>query len=152
MPLEVVFALGVFLLAGVFAFLRGGPPEKFAALIILSWVSASVLRSAIQGPADFHAVDPMRFALDAAELIAIVVLALNANRIWPLWAAAAQLICVFGHISAMIEPGGMRRAYWMMTELPPFIQITALSLGVAAHVARQKRIGPYRSWRGPHLA
>ena len=66
---------------------------------------------------------------------------------WPLWAAAAQLICVAGHAAVLISPEGMRRAYWAMTQVPPYIQLTALFLGAVWHARRFERIGPYRSWR-----
>jgi len=62
-------------------------------------------------------------------------------------AAAAQLICYSGHIAVFIQPHGMRRAYWAMTQLPPFIQLVALLLGAAAHARRARRWGEYRSWR-----
>lgn len=147
MPAEVGTTLALFLVAGLLAFLRGGPPEKAAAAIIVAWILADVVYHLLFGPSGFDAVDPVHVVLDGAQLIAIAGLALRANRMWPLWAAAAQLICVSGHLAAYIEPGGMRRAYWAMTQIPPFIQLVALMLGAAAHQIRSKRIGQYRSWR-----
>ena len=147
MPVEIGATLVVFLVVGALALRLGGPPEQYAVGIIVGWLLVSLTYQAIAGPASFGRVDPVRFALDGAELVAIFALALRANRMWPLWAAAAQLICVSGHIAAFIEPGGMRRAYWVMTQMPPFIQVMALLLGAFAHAARSKRIGPYRSWR-----
>jgi hypothetical protein len=85
--------------------------------------------------------------LDGCELVAIFRLALRANRMWPLWAAAAQLICVSGHVAVFVSPEGMRRAYWALTQLPQYIQLIALVLGAVAHARRFDRIGPYRSWR-----
>ena len=41
----------------------------------------------------------------------------------------------------------MRRAYWAMTQLPQYIQLTALLAGAWAHARRERLIGPYRSWR-----
>ncbi len=156
MPFEVSATLALFLGAGLFALWRGGAPEKYAAAIMASWLVASVGYARVLGPPDFGAVEPAYLVLDSVELAAVLLLSLHANRMWPLWAAAAQLICVSGHLAALVEPGGMRRAYWVMTQIPPFIQIIALTLGVAAHHARKTRIGPYRSWRGrpqpEHLA
>src|SRR5690606_37308279 len=111
MPLEIAATLAVFLAVGALALRLGGPPEQYAAGIIVSWLFASLAYQAIAGPASFGRVDPARFALDVTELVAIFVLALRANRMWPLWAAAAQVICVSGHVAAFVEPGGMRRAY-----------------------------------------
>jgi uncharacterized membrane protein len=99
------------------------------------------------GPSGFDTVDPVHVVLDGAELAAIMWLALRANRVWPLFAAAAQVLCVTGHIAVFIEADGMRRAYWAMTQLPQYIQLTALLCGAIAHARRERIIGPYRSWR-----
>lgn len=147
MPLEVAASLILFLAAGLFAFWRGGPPEKIAAAIIIAWIVADIGYHLVYGPSGFETVDPVHIVLDGAELIAISWLALCANRVWPLWAAAAQLICVAGHLAAYIEPGGMRLAYWAMTQIPPFVQLIALIAGAGAHAARLRRVGSYRSWR-----
>ena len=143
---EVLLPLLLFLTAGGVAFLRGGAPERVAAGIIVAWVVTVVLYHLAAGPAGFGRVDPGDLVLDLAELGAIGWLALRANRMWPLWAAAAQLICVSGHFAVFVEPG-MRRAYWAMTQIPPFIQVIALVCGAAAHVRRERKWGAYRSWR-----
>ena len=147
MAMEVILALALFCAAGFFAVARGGPPERLAAVIIICWIIADVSYHLVFGPSGFARVDPVHLVLDGGELIAIVWLALRANRMWPLWAAAAQLICVSGHLAVTVEPDGVRRAYWAMTQLPPFIQLIALVLGAVAHARRFERIGPYRSWR-----
>ena len=143
-----VFIAIAFIVGGVLvAYHRGGQPERMAATIIVAWVVSDISYSLIFGPSSFDTVDPGRVILDGGELVAITWVALRANRMWPLWAAAAQLICVSGHIAAFIEVGGMRRAYWALTQLPAFIQLIALVLGAVAHARRFDRIGPYRSWR-----
>ena len=129
------------------AWWRGGPPERIAAVIIGGLFVADIAYHLLFGRSEFEAVDPVHLVLDGAEMAAIMGLALRANRMWPLWAAAAGLICYTGHVAAFIEPGGMRRAYWAMTQIPPYIQLLALVIGIAAHARRERRLGPYRSWR-----
>lgn len=146
MAIEVIIALALFMAAAFVAVARGGPPERLAAAIIVCWIITDVSYHLVFGPSGFERVDPVHLVLDGGELVAIVWLALRANRMWPMWAAAAQLICVSGHIALFMEPG-MRRAYWAMTQLPPYIQVTALFLGAVWHARRFERIGPYRSWR-----
>lgn len=144
---EVSLMVVLFAVAVLHAWSRGGPPERIAAAIIVAWVIADVTYHLMFGPSGFDTVDPVHLWLDGAELAAIVWLALRANRMWPLWAAAAQLICVTGHIAVFIQPDGIRRAYWAMTQIPPFIQVAALICGAIAHARRERIIGPYRSWR-----
>ena len=126
----------------------GGPPERFAAAVIMVWLFADVGYHLLFGPSGFDKADPVHVVLDGAQLAAMIWLALNSNRTWPMWAAALQLICLSGHIAVTVEPGGMRRAYWAITQLPQYGQLLAMLLGTAAHARRARQIGPYRSWRG----
>ena len=140
-----VFAM--FIAAGILAWHRGGAPERIATAIIVSWIAADASYHLVFGPSGFDRVDPVHLVLDGAQLVAIVWLALRANRVWPLFAAAAQLMCFSSHIAVMITPDGARRAYWAMSQLPQYIQLIALLAGAAAHARREQHIGPYRSWR-----
>lgn len=146
MAFEVLLALMVLAAVAFLAMARGGPPERLAAVIIVCWIMADLAYHFAFGPSGFRHVDPVHLFLDGGELVAIVWLALRANRMWPLWAAAAQLICVSGHLALFVAPG-MTQAYWAMTQLPQYVQLTALLLGALAHTRRYARIGPYRSWR-----
>jgi hypothetical protein len=145
--LQSIAIFAIFILAGVIAWKRGGPPERFATAIIVTWIAADASYHLMFGPSGFDRVDPVHLVLDGAMLGAIVWLALRANRVWPLFAAAAQLMCFSSHIAVMITPEGARRAYWAMSQLPQYIQLTALLAGAAAHARRERLIGPYRSWR-----
>jgi hypothetical protein len=147
MNLRIALILTVVMGASWLAYRRGGPPERFAAVLIVGWVLVDATYHLLFGPSGFDRVDPVHLVLDGGELVAIVWLALNANRTWPLWAAAAQVICVSGHIAGLIEPGGMRRAYWAMTQLPQYVQLAALIFGATAHARRVRLMGRYRSWR-----
>lgn len=147
MSIQVVLIVSIVVIASAISYRRGGPPERLAAMLIAGWVLADALYHLLFGPSGFDRVDPWHVVLDGAMLAAIVWLALRANRVWPLFAAAAQLMCFSSHIAVMITPEGARRAYWAMSQLPQYIQLTALLAGAAAHARRERIIGPYRSWR-----
>lgn len=147
MSLVVLIQLLLFVAALIVAAQLGGPPERMATAIVAIWAGSDLTYHLLFGPSGFDRVDPVHLVLDGGELMAITWLALSANRFWPLWAAAAQLICVSGHLAIALQPDGLRRAYWAMTQLPPFVQLFALVLGAAAHARRERRCGPYRSWR-----
>lgn len=142
--------LAVFVVSWIFAHFRGGPPERYAAAILLVWISTDTAYHLIFGRSDWGYVDPVHLLLDGAQLAAITWIALQANRMWPLWAAAAALVCFAGHLAVFARPEGMQRAYWALTQIPQYIQLAALLLGIVAHIRRVKRLGgPYRSWRKP---
>ncbi|WP_305095671.1 hypothetical protein [Croceibacterium aestuarii] len=144
---QFVFILALVILASAVAYRRGGPPERFAALVIVAWVGSDAVYHLLFGFGTFARVDPVHVVFDVSELAAVVWLALRANRVWPIVAAAAQVMCVSGHIAVLVEPDGARRAYWAMTSLPQYIQLAALVAGAAAHQKRLRLIGRYRSWR-----
>jgi hypothetical protein len=131
--------LFLFIAAGLIALRFGGPPERLGAAIVLAWAASDVVYHTLVGRTQFEDVDVGHFVIDTTELVAITWLALRANRMWPLWAAAAQLICVTAHVATLIEPGAMRRAYWAMTQLPQYIQLGALMIGTLGHVRRERR-------------
>ena len=147
MGIQVVLVLLLIVLGSSAAYSRGGPPERFAAVLLAGLVLADTVYHLLFGPSGFDRVDPWHVFLDVTVLGLVVWIALRANRVWPLFVAAAQLLSVTGHIAVLLEPDGMRRAYWAMTQLPQYIQLTALLAGAWAHARRERLIGPYRSWR-----
>ena len=147
MGIQVVLVLLLIVLGSSAAYSRGGPPERFAAVLLAGLVLADTVYHLLFGPSGFDRVDPWHLFLDLTMLGFLMWLALRANRIWPLFVAAAQLLSVTGHIAVIVQPDGMRRAYWAMTQLPQYIQFTALLAGAWAHARRERLIGPYRSWR-----
>ena len=147
MNIQVLLVVSIITLGAFAAYSRGGPPERFAAIFLAGPVLADTVYHLLFGPSGFDRVDPWHVFLDFTILGFVTWLALRANRIWPLFVAAAQLLSVTGHIAVILQPDGMRRAYWAMTQLPQYIQLTALLAGAWAHARRERMIGPYRSWR-----
>src|SRR4026208_77682 len=114
MSLVVLTSLAIFAAASSYALWRGGPPERIAAKIVIVWILTDIGYHLLFGPSGFEVVDPAHLVIDGAELVAITWLALRANRIWPVWAAAAETRDFSGHIVVMIQPEGVNRAYWAM--------------------------------------
>lgn len=81
------------------------------------------------------------------RLVGLSWIAIRANRGWPLWACAAQLIVMLGHLAKLFEVRDTFRGYWAMTQVPFLMQLAVLLVGTAAHVARQRIVGRYPSWR-----
>lgn len=132
----------------VLATLRfGSRPERYAIAIIATWIVVDQSYHLLVAPPTFSHVDPFHVVVDGVTFLGMLLLALAANRIWPLWMAAAQLVVLFGHFAAMTMPGGMQRAYWAMTQLPIAIQIVALLFGILWHQFRLRQIGTYSDWR-----
>ena len=143
----VLTSLALFAASSGYALWRGGPPERIAAKVVIVWVLTDVGYHLLFGPSGFVVVDPAHLLIDGGELVAILWVALRANRLWPLWAAAAQVMTVAGLMVVMFGESGINYAYWAMTQLPPYIQLLALVCGAAFHARRFRQFGYYRSWR-----
>lgn len=85
--------------------------------------------------------------IDVLAMACMYVVALHANRIYPLWIAGAQIIAMFGHFYRLALEEINTFAYDAMAVTPSYIQFVAMLLGVACHMSRRRRLGRYPSWR-----
>ena len=147
----IVFLL-LFLATGLIALRFGGAPERIGATIVLAWALSDVAYHTVLGRTEVASVDVGHFVIDGTVLVAIIWLALRADRLWPLWAAGAQLICFTGHLIALIETDNVHRAYWAMTQTPQYVQLGALLIGTYRHARRKRRVGDDTAWRATRSA
>jgi len=145
--MRLILTVAYLLLVSLFVLRKGGQPERLvlSSLVISDLVDALYHRLA--GPAQFDVVLPAHLLIDSAMLVCLMWIALRANRAWPMWVASAQLIMMLGHLGKLLEMREAFRGYWAMTQVPPLLQLAFLTIGTAAHVWRQRAIGPYHSWR-----
>lgn len=131
----------------IFAFRKGGEPERLVAAVLLAAAGLDVFNHILFGEPAFFLVNPGHLVIDAWSMIALMWVALRANRAWPMWVSAAQIIVVLGHVSKIIELSLVRFGYYAMTQVPLNVQAAALLIGTIAHMRRQERIGNYNAWR-----
>ncbi len=79
-------------------------------------------------------------------MLLFLVVALRANRMYPLGIASAQLVAVIGNVAAILVPNGWTQAYWAMTQLPIILQLSFLAFGTVAHRRRVAVVGDYNEW------
>lgn len=136
--------------AGVFlcALLIGAAPERLLASIILGMaIFDKVHHMMLSGSLVWHRGNLGHLIIDIVVLGGTIGIALYANRIYPLWIAAAHIISLFGHIYRMTLEEINGFAYDMMAVAPSCIQLAALVSGIVCHAVRRSRLGNYRSWR-----
>jgi hypothetical protein len=131
----------------LFASRKGGEPEQLVATVLFSTFALDLTNHALFGDPAWYTVNPGHLVIDTWAFIALLWVALYANRGWPMWVSASQMLVVLGHVAKLWEVDMVRRAYWTMTQLPFVFQLGVLALGTAAHMNRQRRIGHYHSWR-----
>jgi hypothetical protein len=143
LPLSFYYAL--LALAWIYALLRGGAPERIGATII--GVGSILSLAAVSGPANIYmSVEIGVFVVDAVCLAAFLVLALRANRYWPLWVAGLQLIGTAGHAVKLADPEIIRRAYQIVLVFWSYPMLLLIVLGTWRHQQRLAKFGADRSW------
>ena len=137
----------LFIALALAAWRWGGSVEKACAVALCLQVPADRILHLVEGTgANFLSLELEYFVLDSVLAAALVALALTANRIYPLWLAAIQLVAVTTHFSAALAQTAPL-AYSIMAIAPSYLEILVLGLGIAVHRSRTRRHGPVRSWR-----
>jgi hypothetical protein len=131
----------------LFAARKGDEPERTVAIIFLAAFLFDTVNHLLFGDPTWFEVNPGHFVIDLWTFLTLTWVALKANRGWPLWVSATQLIVVIAHFAKLFEVDQARRSYWAMTQVPTWLQLAVLIMGTTAHVVRQRRIGVYAPWR-----
>ena len=98
---------------------KGGAPEKVCAGTLVGMIVAELGYHAIFGPSrSFQVFDLWHFTLDAVGLVALVAIALYANRFYPLVLAAAQLVAFTSHIVRAVAEPVSSLSYYLLFTIP----------------------------------
>lgn len=143
-----VLQIALFIGVAIWAYRKGGQPEKACAATFIGLIVADRLYHAlISRSFQLETVDLWHFGLDMAVLALLVPIALKANRVYPMALAAFQIIAVNAHVARDTFTQITPLAYYVMYVVPSYAQLVILACGIWAHIDRVKRFGPYRDWR-----
>ena len=128
-----------------YAMLKGGAPEKIGASVLL--VGSALTFALASGPAGrFASMEVGILAVDVAALVAFLILALRAERFWPLWITGLQMIGTAGHVVKLVDPDVIRWAYAFVLAFWSYPMMLLLIAGTWLHQKRLIRYGADRSW------
>lgn len=130
---------------------KGDEPERMVAGVLVATFMLDVANHSLFGDPGWFAVNPGHVVIDGWAFVVLLWVALRANRGWPLWVSASQVLVVLGHAAKLWDLNVVRKAYWAMTQVPFVFQLTVLAIGTMAHAARRRRIGWYHPWRPEHV-
>ena len=136
---------GLLLLACVYALVRGGKPERYAALLYLVAFAASALSAQFDHEL-YHALNWGIVAIDFALAVALGALALHANRYWTLWATSIQIVAISAHLAKLLVPEIAATAYEITLLVWSYAVIPLLVIATFRHHQRIQRSGPELSW------
>jgi hypothetical protein len=142
---SIPFYYALLLLCWAYALRRGGGPERAGTTILL--VGSLLTLATVSSQAGSYAsVETGVFIVDMATLLAFLVVAVRAERFWPLWITALQLIGTSGHVVKLVDPDLMPKAYAFAAIFWSYPMVLLLALGTWRHQQRLKRFGVDRSW------
>ena len=128
---------------------RGAGPERTCAAIYLGmWLGDRLYHLVSNGIVVLGGADLGHIAIDAVTAGGLIGVALYANRNYPLWLASMQLVSLLSHFLRIISPSIDPTAYALLAASPMYLAVLIFAVGLSRHLRRQKRHGPYRSWRG----
>jgi len=128
-----------------FAIWKGAEPERIGAGVLLAGFLLQIIAYAVFPPRYFD-VDAIALLADLIFLAGFGWLAINARRVWPIWAAAFQLLSIMSHFARFVEMDIEPYVYSVMKSLPTGLAIVLLSVGTIMHRRRLARRGSDPSW------
>ena len=128
----------------IYALWRGGRPEQCVALIFLSAFPAGLAINSIGYR--WQGLQLGSFGIDLTMFALLLIIALRANRYWPMGIAAMQLLQVMGHLLKLADPRMMMLLYWLSSVVWAYPMLVLLLLGTIRHRNREKLLGREASW------
>lgn len=145
---RAIFQYGA-LLGLFFAVLRfGASPERTCATIMVAQVAFEIgYHLVVAEQTNISETDLGHFLMSAIFASAYLLVALYANRRYPIWLVSFQLVSVLSHLVRGEAAGVGSVAYQIMVIAPSYLMMAFLAGGLIAHRVRLARHGPYRPWR-----
>lgn len=129
----------------LYAFVSGGVPERFgAAAYALACIASHLLFSAPS--IKYRSVETAVFIVDVVAFVAFIVIALRANRFWPIWVSGLLGLGVLAHLARWAGSGTLPWAYQVIMSVWSYPILALIALGTFSHQRRLKRNGNDPSW------
>lgn len=137
----VRFIIFLLLLAAatLYAFRRGGTPEKQVAATLVVIELLDMAYHGLGARSHYLTVDAFHAFNDFWPLVVLLAVALTADRFWPLWVAALQVIAAFAHYGRAVDLSVPAMAYSIMIRVPIWLQTSVLLFGTWNYARRREQ-------------
>lgn len=135
----------LFLGSVLLAFAIGSSPERVVAGTLLAAAVATVL---VRSPwaVRYEHIETGVAAVDVFLCVALLLVALRANRFWPMPVASLQLLTVLGHLGKAVNPALHAGGYILLITFPSYAICALLIIGTIRHWLRVRRGAAECSW------
>lgn len=144
--IELYGLLALLLAVGV-AFWRGGALERRVAMVI----AAAWIGSLIVDNDGSRGVQWAIFAIDIALAIYLMGETLFGRKVWPAFAAAAQILIILTHTAFAVDENLIQEAFFSAYYVWSYVVLTCLFLGslLASHAGQARLKQRRAAWRRP---
>lgn len=132
------YFIALMVLCTAYALIAGGAPERIAAVLYLLSCCATYL-SWLKG-GRWHEIEFGILLIDVVTFFIFCLLALRANRFWPIWASALLGLGLLGHLARSVEPDLFWWAYAVSLTIWSYPILALIALGTWSH-RRRARFG-----------
>lgn len=143
---RVAIFITLLLIAFVYAWWRGGGPERatataFVIAYAMTWLAMPPLSKR------YYQFDGATFVIDLTLFACLFLIMIRANRDWPIVMCALAAIGVLGHLAKLIDVELIRVVYKTLMVFWGWLALIILLLATHAHQRRLRRLGSDPSWR-----
>lgn len=133
-PFELLGLATMALVCGI-AFWRGGSTERrIAAVVAIAWVASILLDDDASTGVQWRI-----FAIDLILGIWLIAETLFSGRIWPAFAAGAQIFIVLTHVAFMVKVEIVQDMFYSAYYLWSYVVLAALATGSLLSPSRPRR-------------
>lgn len=122
------------LAASGYAVLRGGAPERIVAVVLV--LAAGATAATPVDASSYFSVFYTVLWIDLALFMVLIVVALFADRYWPIWLAALQFLAIAAHGAKGYDQAIVAKAYWLITNKLGYLIVVLLLIGTLRHRMR----------------
>lgn len=131
--------------ASAYAMVRGGAPERLAGgALLFAVILTRLVRDT--GPTRYGHPQLGILAVDATLLLALVALALYADRFWPFWIVALHALGTTAHVVKAVDPTVLRLAYAILLQAWAYPITVILIVATVRHRRRLLHDGHDPDW------
>lgn len=130
--LNLLLAFSAIAIAGML----GEKPERRGALIVVAMAIIGLVGQSLLPPR-YVSVDPAGLMQDVVAFLGFSYIGINSKRVWPLWAAAFQLLSVGAHFVRVLEMPVRPIVYAWMKTGPTWAVLLILIAGTIINRRRQ---------------
>lgn len=122
-----------------FAIRRGGAPERIVGWMLLM-AALATLAIGVPGNA-YRGLSWLNFSIDFALFLGLLTIALRANRFWPYWMAAFELLGIGVHGARVLDPLFVPIVYSRLIGQVAYPMCLVLVLGTYHYTRRTRLLG-----------